>query len=183
MARDENGSADRPVRRRGRSARRDPAARVAAFAEDPLRVLRVARFAARFGFKVARETVALMRELSASGELAALAPERVWQELSRGLMEPHPSRMIEVLRACGALARLLPEVDARFAAASSRRSKRGFAAHLNARSTSRRSGEACCRCATRSSFTIRNLEIFGDCRHRAQREDRRSDLRATSRAG
>ena len=103
-----------------------------AFAEDPLRVLRVARFAARFGFKVARETLALMRELSASGELAALAPERVWQELSRGLMEPHPSRMIEVLRACGALARLLPEVDARFAAASSRRSKPGFAAHLAA---------------------------------------------------
>ena len=103
-----------------------------AFAEDPLRVLRVARFAARFGFKVARETRALMRDLSASGELAELAPERVWQELSRALMEPHPSRMIEVLRDCGALARLLPEVDACFVAAAPSRPKPGFAAHLTA---------------------------------------------------
>jgi tRNA nucleotidyltransferase (CCA-adding enzyme) len=102
------------------------------FVEDPLRVLRVARFAARFGFKVARETLALMRELSASGELSELAPERVWQELSRGLMEPHPSRMIEVLRDCGALARLLPEVDARFGARTARRTKLGAGAHLEA---------------------------------------------------
>ena len=85
-----------------------------AFAEDPLRVLRVARFAARFGFAVAPETEALMRTLVASGELATLAAERVWQEVARGLMEPHPSRMIAVLRACGALAALLPEVDALF---------------------------------------------------------------------
>lgn len=85
-----------------------------AFAEDPLRVLRVARFAARFGFAVAPETEALMRHLSDSGELAELSPERVWQELARGLMEPHPSRMIAVLRACGALAQVLPEVDALF---------------------------------------------------------------------
>ncbi len=83
-----------------------------AFAEDPLRVLRVARFAARFGFAVAPETEALMRMLAQSGELADLAPERVWQELARGLMEPHPSRMLAVLRDCGALAALLPEVDA-----------------------------------------------------------------------
>ncbi len=86
----------------------------AAFAEDPLRVLRVARFAARFGFVVAPETEALMRELVRSGELATLAPERVWQELARGLMEPHPARMLAVLRGCGALAQLLPEVDALF---------------------------------------------------------------------
>jgi tRNA nucleotidyltransferase (CCA-adding enzyme) len=85
-----------------------------AFAEDPLRVLRVARFAARFGFEVAPETQALMRTLSASGELAELAAERVWQELARGLMEPHPSRMIAVLRECGALRQVLPEVDALF---------------------------------------------------------------------
>src|SRR5580765_6558219 len=85
-----------------------------AFVEDPLRVLRVARFAARFGFAVAPETLRLMRVLVASGELAELAAERVWQELARGLMEPHPSRMIEVLRDCGALGRLLPEIDARF---------------------------------------------------------------------
>jgi len=89
----------------------------AAFAEDPLRVLRVARFAARFGFAVAPETEALMRELVASGELATLAHERVWQELARGLMEAHPSRMIAVLRQCGALAALLPEVDALFGVA------------------------------------------------------------------
>ncbi len=85
-----------------------------AFAEDPLRVLRVARFAARFGFVVAPATEALMRTLVDSGELATLASERVWQELARGLMEAHPSRMLAVLRDCGALAALLPEVDALF---------------------------------------------------------------------
>jgi tRNA nucleotidyltransferase (CCA-adding enzyme) len=103
-----------------------------AFVEDPLRVLRVARFAARFGFKAARETLALMRELSASGELSSLAPERVWQELSRGLMEPHPSRMLGILRSCGALARLLPEVDARYGPRNARRSGRGPAVRLEA---------------------------------------------------
>ena len=85
-----------------------------AFAEDPLRVLRVSRFAARFDFVVAPETEALLRNLSASGELATLAPERVWRELAIGLMEPYPSRMIAVLRECGALAQLLPEVNALF---------------------------------------------------------------------
>ena len=89
----------------------------AAFAEDPLRVLRVARFAARFGFTVAPETEALMRAITASGELATLAPERVWQELARGLMEARPSRMLAVLRDCGALAALLPEVDALYGVA------------------------------------------------------------------
>ncbi len=83
-----------------------------AFAEDPLRVLRVARFAARFAFDVAPQTEALMRALAASGELAELSPERVWQELSRGLMQPNPSRMLAVLRDCDALAQVLPEVDA-----------------------------------------------------------------------
>jgi tRNA nucleotidyltransferase (CCA-adding enzyme) len=82
-----------------------------AFAEDPLRVLRVARFAARFDFVVAPETEALLRALAASGELATLAPERVWQELATGLQERLPSRMLAVLRECGALAALLPEVD------------------------------------------------------------------------
>src|SRR5438045_4382543 len=72
-----------------------------AFVEDPLRVLRVARFAARFGFAVAPETVRLMRMLVASGELSELAAERVWQELARGLMEPHPARLLAVLRECG----------------------------------------------------------------------------------
>jgi len=83
-----------------------------AFTEDPVRILRLARFAARFGdFSVAPETHALMRRMVEAGEVDALVAERVWQELSRGLMEAHPSRMFEVLRECGALARLLPEVD------------------------------------------------------------------------
>ena len=83
-----------------------------AFAEDPVRILRVARFAARFPtFTVAPETLALMQHMVEQGEVDHLVPERVWQELARGLMEQRPSRMFEVLRACGALARLLPEVD------------------------------------------------------------------------
>jgi tRNA nucleotidyltransferase (CCA-adding enzyme) len=86
-----------------------------AFAEDPVRILRVARFAARFvDFRVAAETLALMRQMVAAGEVDALVPERVWQELARGLMEQRPARMIAVLRDCGALARLLPEVDRLF---------------------------------------------------------------------
>lgn len=84
----------------------------AAFAEDPVRILRVARFAARFvEFSVAPETNALMRRMVAAGEVDALVPERVWQELARGLMEAKPSRMFDVLRDCGALARILPELD------------------------------------------------------------------------
>jgi tRNA nucleotidyltransferase (CCA-adding enzyme) len=84
-----------------------------AFAEDPVRILRLARFAARFpDFRVAESTNALMRRMVEEGEVDALVPERVWQELSRGLMEQKPSRMFEVLRDCGALARILPELDA-----------------------------------------------------------------------
>jgi tRNA nucleotidyltransferase (CCA-adding enzyme) len=83
-----------------------------AFAEDPVRILRLARFAARFpDFTVAPETLALMRQMVDHGEVDHLVPERVWQELSRGLMEQRPSRLFEVLRDTGALARLLPEVD------------------------------------------------------------------------
>ncbi len=86
-----------------------------AFAEDPVRILRLARFAARFtDFEVADETRALMRRMVADGEVDALVPERVWQEVSRGLMEEEPSRMFDVLRDCGALARVLPEVDRLF---------------------------------------------------------------------
>jgi len=82
-----------------------------AFAEDPVRILRLARLAARFAdFDVAAETMALMREMVRSGEVDALVSERVWQELARGLMEAQPSRMFETLRACGALEVLLPEV-------------------------------------------------------------------------
>jgi tRNA nucleotidyltransferase (CCA-adding enzyme) len=85
----------------------------AAFAEDPVRILRLARFAARFAdFIVAPETNDLMRNMVDAGEVDALVPERVWQELARGLMESKPSRMFEVLRDCGALARILPELNA-----------------------------------------------------------------------
>ena len=95
---------------------RDIAARVLrhvtdAFAEDPVRILRVARFAARFpDFSIAPDTLALMQRMVTDGEVDALVPERVWQELARGLMAQQPSRMFEVLRACGALTKLLPEV-------------------------------------------------------------------------
>ena len=83
-----------------------------AFREDPVRILRVARFAARFtDFTVAPETQALMRAMVADGEVDHLVAERVWQEMARGLMEAQPSRMFAVLRDCGALARLLPELD------------------------------------------------------------------------
>ena len=83
-----------------------------AFREDPVRILRVARFAARFpDFTLAPETLRLMREMVLAGEADHLVPERVWQELARGLMEPTPSRMFGLLRECGALERLLPEVD------------------------------------------------------------------------
>jgi tRNA nucleotidyltransferase (CCA-adding enzyme) len=85
-----------------------------AFAEDPLRVLRVARFAARFNFHVAPETNALMREIVQAGEMEALVPERVWKELVRALAEPRPSRFFEILRGCGALVRLFPEIDRLF---------------------------------------------------------------------
>ena len=84
-----------------------------AFREDPVRILRVARLAARFAdFTVAPDTLALMREMVLAGEADHLVPERVWQELATGLMEARPSRMFSVLRDCGALARLLPEVEA-----------------------------------------------------------------------
>ncbi|HTI18499.1 MAG TPA: multifunctional CCA addition/repair protein, partial [Trinickia sp.] len=86
-----------------------------AFVEDPVRILRLARFAARFGdFHVAADTCALMKQMVAAGEVDALVPERVWQEVSRGLREKKPSRMFAELRECGALARVLPEIDALF---------------------------------------------------------------------
>ncbi|HET7158161.1 MAG TPA: multifunctional CCA tRNA nucleotidyl transferase/2'3'-cyclic phosphodiesterase/2'nucleotidase/phosphatase, partial [Burkholderiales bacterium] len=85
-----------------------------AFAEDPVRILRVARFAARFGFEIAPETAELMRQMVQSGEVDALVPERVWQELARGLMEEHPSRVFDVLRECGALERIAPQLAAVF---------------------------------------------------------------------
>ncbi|MDN5880796.1 MAG: multifunctional CCA addition/repair protein [Nitrosospira sp.] len=85
-----------------------------AFTEDPVRVLRTSRFAARFGFRIAPETLALMSEMVHNGEVDALVPERVWQEFARGLMEHKPSRMFYALRECSALLRIMPEVDALF---------------------------------------------------------------------
>ncbi len=83
-----------------------------AFVEDPVRILRAARFAARFAdFTISDETLSLMRKMVENGEVDALVPERVWQELSKGLMEARPSRMFDVLRACGALQKILPELD------------------------------------------------------------------------
>jgi len=84
-----------------------------AFAEDPVRILRVARFAARFGFSVAPETMALMRQMVQSGEADYLVPERVWQEFAKGLMEREPERMFEVLEACSLQKKLLPELRER----------------------------------------------------------------------
>lgn len=88
-----------------------------AFGEDPVRILRLARFAARYrplGFRVAPETMALCRQMVAAGEVDALVPERVWQELAKALTEDAPDAFIEVLRECGALARLIPELDQLF---------------------------------------------------------------------
>ena len=85
-----------------------------AFSEDPVRILRAGRFVARFGFNIAPETLSLMRAMVANGEVDALVPERVWQELSRGLMEKVPSRFFFTLRDCGVLEKILPEVDALF---------------------------------------------------------------------
>lgn len=115
IAEDETGALIDPY-----GGQRDLAARVLrhvseAFAEDPVRILRVARFAARFtDFSVAPETLVLMRDMVDNGEVDALVPERVWQEVARGLMEGQPSRMFRVLRDCGALARLFPEIDRLF---------------------------------------------------------------------
>jgi tRNA nucleotidyltransferase (CCA-adding enzyme) len=117
MAEDEHGRIIDPY-----GGQADLAARVLrhvseAFVEDPVRILRVARFAARYaplGFRIAEETLALMRRMTEAGEVAALVPERVWQETERALSEPCPQVYFEVLRACGALAVIFPEVDALF---------------------------------------------------------------------
>jgi tRNA nucleotidyltransferase (CCA-adding enzyme) len=86
----------------------------AAFAEDPVRILRAARFVARFNFSIAPETLTLMRNMVENGEVNALVAERVWQELARGLMEKYPSKFFTTLRDCGALTKILPEVEALF---------------------------------------------------------------------
>lgn len=117
MARDASGNIIDPY-----GGQRDLADRVlrhvsAAFVEDPLRVLRVARFHARFaalGFTVAEETLELMREISESGELATLRPERTWQETEKALATQSPAQFFSTLRDCGALQRVYPEIEALF---------------------------------------------------------------------
>lgn len=117
MAEDEQGTVYDPYH-----GQKDLEARILrhvspAFAEDPLRVLRVARFAARYaglGFRVAPQTIELMRQLSESGELQALTAERSWKEIARALMEDQPQVFIQVLRDCGAIKELMPELDALF---------------------------------------------------------------------
>jgi len=112
MAKDEDGRLIDPF-----GGKKDLEARVLrhvseAFAEDPVRILRVARFAARLGFSVHETTMALMRRMVESGEADFLVPERVWQEFSRGLAEPRPERMFEVLEECGFLKKTFPELKA-----------------------------------------------------------------------
>lgn len=112
MAQDLNGRIVDPFHGRQDLERRVLRHVTPSFREDPVRILRLARLAARFAdFSVAPETLHLMRQMVEAGEVDALVAERVWQEIARGLMEDKPSRMFEVLRECGALARLLPEVE------------------------------------------------------------------------
>jgi len=110
MARDEAGRLIDPFGGKGDLERRVLRHVSEAFAEDPVRILRVARFAARFGFEVAPETMALMKRMVASGETDYLVPERVWQEFAKGLTEKEPQRMFAVLDECSLARRLLPEV-------------------------------------------------------------------------
>jgi len=146
----------------------------AAFAEDPLRVLRVARFAARFGFRVAPATAKLMRAIVAAGELPTIAPERVWTELARGLMEAHPSRMLAVLRRCGALDVLLPDVDGapRVGRALDCAARRGFALPVRYAVLANGFGSAVApdasACARRAERTSRRMCVPADCRDLAR---------------
>lgn len=146
-----------------------------AFAEDPVRILRGARFVARFGFAVAPETLELMRAMVVAGEADALVPERVWQEISRGLMEPSPIAMFELLAACGALDRIAPELTPFHPEASSMRmlqaaARMGF-------SLERRYAALCAGLAQASADSLSaRLRVPSDCRdlarlasrHRAQ---------------
>ncbi len=117
IARDENGKLTDPFH--GEQDIRDRVLRhvSTAFTEDPVRILRVARFAARYahlGFSVAEETMTLMQEMVSAGEVDALVPERIWAEMKKALGEKTPVRFIEILRQCGALERILPELDCLF---------------------------------------------------------------------
>lgn len=114
MAQDENGVIYDPFN--GRKDLEDKVLRHVshAFSEDPVRVLRIARFAAKLQFKISPETFLLMKKIVSSGEIDALTPERVWQEIAKGLLEKKPSTMFMVLHECGALKKILPEIDSLF---------------------------------------------------------------------
>ena len=112
MAKDEDGALIDPFGGRKDLDQRTLRHVSEAFAEDPVRILRLARFAARFGFDVYPQTVQLMRSMVDSGEAQFLVPERVWQEFARGLAEPHPERMFEVLERCGLLGKAFGELKA-----------------------------------------------------------------------
>ena len=112
IARDEDGALIDPFGGRQDLERRLLRHVSPAFVEDPVRILRVARFVARFGFEVHAETLELMRRMVDAGDADALVPERVWQEFAKGLAEPHPARMFDVLRRSGLLAKAFPEIKA-----------------------------------------------------------------------
>lgn len=114
MAKDESGAIYDPFN--GREDLKNKILRhvSSAFSEDPVRILRIARFAAKLQFKIAPETFLLMKKMVISGEVDALTPERVWQEISKGLLEKKPSTMFMVLHECGALRKILPELDSLF---------------------------------------------------------------------
>ena len=142
------------------------------FTEDPVRILRLARFAARFAdFRVAPETMALMQRMTASGEVDALVAERVWQELARGLQEARPSRMIEVLRDSGALQVLLPELG-EGAHAEEAHSNAGQVA-VQAGRSSRAWLDAVDRCADRGEPLPVSYAVFLSRAWRHPREDER----------
>lgn len=109
IAQDENGQLIDPYHGQADLAQKILRHVSLAFAEDPVRILRTARFAARFDFSIAPDTMTLMKSMVASGEVNALVAERVWKELERALLEPYPERFFEVLQACGALAVLFPQ--------------------------------------------------------------------------
>ena len=114
IARDENGNLIDPFNGLKDLERKIIRHVSAAFVEDPLRVLRVARFAAQLNFPVAEETLSLLKELSAANELETLAPERIWLETEKALKAPQPRRYFEMLRECNALVTLFPEIDRLF---------------------------------------------------------------------
>ena len=136
-----------------------------AFSEDPVRILRIARFAARYhhlGFSVAAETQDLMAKMVADGEVDALVPERVWKETERALGEQNPERFFEVLRDCGALARVMPELDALFGVPQPEAHHPEIDTGLHSLLSLKRATELTAHLATRDSVPIRFAALVHD---------------------